>query len=252
MSKGFAHEIDYDLMINWDKRLSRELPFFLDLFRARGARRVIDVACGTGRHAAAFAAEGLDVVAADLSDEMIAVARSNFPGTGLDFRVLDMTRLADTFDPASFDACVSLGNSFPCLDGADEIDRALAAFAHILKPGGVLVIHMLNFARLVGKRTFFGPSPGSDPTRDALFLKVFDPHDDKVRITIFQLERTDTWDVRTQEGTLTIILPDQLTAALERAHFTNLTLYGAHNKSPFDPKESESLIMVAERSGSGG
>ena len=248
MPQDFAGEVDYDLMINWDKRLARELPFFLDLFRSHGVRRVIDVACGTGRHAAAFAAKGLDVVAADVSENMITAAKSNFPDAGVDFRLVDMTRLAETFDPASFDACVCLGNAFPCLETADQINRALSGFAHLLKPAGLLVIHMLNFSRLISGRTFRGPHPGSDPSRDALFLKVFDPVDDRIRVSVFQMERTHDWTVRVREGSLTPILPDQLTEALDRARFTHLTPYADHTKSPFDPTESDSLVMVARRS----
>lgn len=252
MPQAFAHNIDYDLMVNWPKRLAREVPFFLDLFRGHGVRRVIDVACGTGHHAAAFAAEGFDVVAADVSEDMIAVARSNFPDTPVDFRVLDMTRLDDTFAPASFDACVSLGNSFPCLESAADIDRALSGFARILRPGGVLVIHMLNFTRLTGARTFRGPHPGSDPTRDILFLKILDPRSDKIQITILQLEHADSWQLRSQTGSLTPILPDQLTQAARRAGFKELALFGAHDQSPFHPKESDSFIVVAYNEGSRG
>jgi len=253
LPQEFAGEVDYDLMVNWDKRLARELPFFLDLFRSQGARRVIDVACGTGRHAAAFAARGFDVVGADVSETMIARARDNFPDAGVDFRLVDMTRLPETFGPASFDACVCLGNAFPCLETADQIDRALSGFAHLLKPAGLLVIHMLNFTHLITGRTFRGPHPGSDPNRDALFLKIFDPVDDRheggrIRVSVFQLERTHNWTVRVREGSLTPILPDQLTAALHRARFTNITPYADHTKSPFNPKESDSLVMVARKS----
>ena len=42
----------YEAMIDWPKRLAGEGPFYRRLFGRHGVRSVIDVACGTGRHAA--------------------------------------------------------------------------------------------------------------------------------------------------------------------------------------------------------
>ena len=48
----------YELMINWTARLNRESPFFRKLFKNHGVKRVLDCACGTGRHAIEFAGWG--------------------------------------------------------------------------------------------------------------------------------------------------------------------------------------------------
>ena len=45
---------------------------FVARARRRGGRRLLDVACGTGRHALAFADLGYDVTASDLNDELLA------------------------------------------------------------------------------------------------------------------------------------------------------------------------------------
>jgi SAM-dependent methyltransferase len=44
----------YDALVDWSKRLAREEPFFRAVFEQVAARRVLDAACGTGRHAALF------------------------------------------------------------------------------------------------------------------------------------------------------------------------------------------------------
>ena len=61
----------YDAMIDWPKRLAHEGSFYRRVFEQHDVRSVVDVACGTGRHAAMFHSWGLRVEAADLSPAMI-------------------------------------------------------------------------------------------------------------------------------------------------------------------------------------
>lgn len=68
---------DYDRFVNWRERLAYELPFLEQQLTAASARRVLDVACGTGMHAIALAQRGYDVTGADLSAGMIERAREN-------------------------------------------------------------------------------------------------------------------------------------------------------------------------------
>jgi hypothetical protein len=55
----------YDAMIDWSKRLDHEGPFYRTLFERLSAKSVVDVACGTGHHAAMFHDWGLEVEASD-------------------------------------------------------------------------------------------------------------------------------------------------------------------------------------------
>ncbi|MBU7005927.1 class I SAM-dependent methyltransferase [Phosphitispora fastidiosa] len=80
---GFAS--DYDRMIDWEKRLTREAPFFKRLFAERVSGKVLDTACATGRHALMFGSWGLQVAASDASSEMIDRARANALNSGYDY-----------------------------------------------------------------------------------------------------------------------------------------------------------------------
>jgi len=68
----------YEAMIDWAKRLNAEAPFFRRLFEKHNVKRVADVACGTGRHAAMFHSWGLEVEGSDISPNMIDRARETF------------------------------------------------------------------------------------------------------------------------------------------------------------------------------
>ncbi|MCP4899573.1 MAG: class I SAM-dependent methyltransferase, partial [bacterium] len=68
----------YESIIDWPKRLANEEPLYRGLFGRVDAKSVLDVACGTGRHAAMFHGWGLRVEAADISPNMVERARSLF------------------------------------------------------------------------------------------------------------------------------------------------------------------------------
>ena len=85
--------LPYDVFVDWDARLSREMPFFESLFERVGVRRVLDVGCGSGMHAVSFAKSGLEVVGVDPSKGMLESARANALAAEVNIR----------FEPGVFD-----------------------------------------------------------------------------------------------------------------------------------------------------
>jgi len=102
--------------------------------RNPGARTLLDVACGTGKHLehlrGRYDAEGLD-----LDPELLAIARERLPGIPL--HQGDMT----TFELGRrFDAVICLFSSIGYARTVEDLNRAVAAMAGHLEPGGVLVV----------------------------------------------------------------------------------------------------------------
>ncbi|MDT0566725.1 class I SAM-dependent methyltransferase [Streptomyces sp. DSM 3412] len=103
--------------------------------RLPGASSLLDIACGTGAHLAAFRERYDHVEGLELSDAMLTIARSRLPAvpfTRGDMRDFDLGR--------RFDAAVCLFGSIGYVDSADELDATLHCFARHLTPGGVLVV----------------------------------------------------------------------------------------------------------------
>lgn len=99
-----------------------------------GRRRLLDVACGSGRHIEylreAFEAEGLDV-----SQEMLAIACKRNPG--VTFHHADMTdfELGHTFD-----VITCLFSSIGYLKTLDKVVKAVSCMARHLTPDGLLIV----------------------------------------------------------------------------------------------------------------
>ena len=119
----------------------RQARFIVRALALRRGERVLDVACGFGRHSAELARRGLRVTGADLSSAMLAEARRLWRGRpGLGFVRADMRRLPFR---ARFDAAACMFTSFGYFAHRDNL-RALCRIIAALKPGGRLLVDQPN------------------------------------------------------------------------------------------------------------
>lgn len=125
----------------------------VEQFTARLARlcpapaRILDLGCGTGEIAAAISQRGYPVTACDFAEEMMAVARSNYARTPVNWVGLDPEWKALPFADASFDAIVA-SSVFEYLD---DVQRVATELSRVLRPEGVLLLTVPNPCNLVRK-----------------------------------------------------------------------------------------------------
>jgi ubiquinone/menaquinone biosynthesis C-methylase UbiE len=112
-------------------------------FPAHG--KVCDIGGGPGRYALELAKQGYTVTLLDLSDELIALAKSKFKELGLeaDGFIVDDARNLSQFASNSYDAALLMGPMYHLID---PIDRAnvLKELKRILKPGGIALVTYIN------------------------------------------------------------------------------------------------------------
>jgi len=240
---------DYDRFVNWEGRLAHELPFLERLFAEHGVVRVLDAACGTGHHAIALARRGYQAAGADLSAAMIEQARRNAAAAGVEaqFAVAGFGALAALGQ--TFDAVLCLGNSLPHLLTEEALAEALADFAAVLHPGGLVVIQNRNFDRVWRQRErLMGPQSHREGEQEWLFVRFYDFHDETITFNMIRLRRDgQAWTQDVESTELRPIFRDDLAAALGRAGFVQAAFHGGYDGSPFDPARSGDLIAVAQK-----
>jgi len=136
----------WDELIDWDSRASSEGDFFIQVLKDRGAKRVLDVAAGTGFHSVQLMEAGFDVVTADGSPEMLAKAFENGRRRGHILRTTQADwRWLNRDIYGRYDAVVCLGNSFTHLFRENDRRKALAEFYSALNHDGVLILDQRNY-----------------------------------------------------------------------------------------------------------
>jgi ubiquinone/menaquinone biosynthesis C-methylase UbiE len=124
-----------------DRDAERAVSLILRTVPFQRGWRVLDVACGAGRHARAFEAAGGRCTGVDLSLTLLRLARqvTTAPLVRADMRQLPIR-------PASMDLTVNLFTSFGYFDRDSEHTAALNEMIGTVRPRGWFVIDFLNAA----------------------------------------------------------------------------------------------------------
>ncbi|MEO0180324.1 MAG: class I SAM-dependent methyltransferase [candidate division WOR-3 bacterium] len=139
----------YDPLSREGKRRINLLADLVEEYLEPSGGLVLDVGCGMGVSSAALIAGGYEkVVGIDIQEEYITKARKFAQESGLpaEFRLMDIRKLE--FPPESFDAVAMLSNPLPHWD-MNEMERILSECHRVLRPGGWIMIHYLDWIGLL-------------------------------------------------------------------------------------------------------
>ena len=102
----------------------RETAFVVDALGLRDGDRVLDLACGHGRHAVALAQRGMVVTGQDLNEDYLRMAREDAARAGVEIETVhgDMREIPFTDE---FDAVINMFTAFGYFDSEDEDVRVL-------------------------------------------------------------------------------------------------------------------------------
>lgn len=139
----------YDLIYR-DKDYAGEAGFIATLIEQYAPRqndppvRILDLACGTGRHAIELAAMGYVVEGSDISVGMVAVARNSTKERGLDVRFHECSfQTADAIQ-GSFDVVLAMFAALGYLTDFADFELTLNKVASKLAPGGIFIFDVWN------------------------------------------------------------------------------------------------------------
>jgi len=239
----------YAALVDWSRRLEREGPFFRDVFTGADVRTVLDLACGTGHHAAQFASWGLSVAGLDASAEMIRYCHEQH---GESERMRWGMRRFEDLDQieGQFDAVTCLGNSLSLLPDVEAVRTAIGHMARLLRHGGVIVIQVLNCWRLAD-----GPLHWQKLRRvkvdgaERAILKGVHRAGRRAFVDLVMHDSDATGAVLEARSTPMLALEaEPLLNHLRNEGCREVQVFGDHERSQFDRATSNDLIVVARRS----
>ena len=247
----------YDAVINWKKRLARELPLLAGLARQAGGR-VLVPACGTGGHVVALAQQGFDMLGFDADEGMVETTRRKIEAARAEIEAAGgraEVRLL-TFENAitlevEFGAAFCLGNPLPGLSGNDQLLSALRGVASALVPGGIFLTQNLNYdLRWKQKVSQFPLLTGETPGEEILLVKVAEYHADYINFHAMFLARekpAGKWQEQHRTSRQIPLFQKLLTDIATQAGLGEFTSWGDFNHTPFDIEKSHDLILAARK-----
>jgi len=226
---------------------SEILAFLRESFR--GARSVLDAACGTGTYAEELVEDGRRVVGIDLDERMIAKAVAKSAGKesagSPEYRVGDMLKLKDRFGP-EFDGLACIGNSLVHLGSRASVREALEGFHAVLAPKGRLVVQIVNFDRVAARGIRELPTLRGG---GAELVRRYLPSGDAGSL-VFETElvvsRPDGEAFRSTQGIPLLSLSSgELVGFAESSGFRGIELFGSYGRARYIAEESFLTILSA-------
>jgi 2-polyprenyl-3-methyl-5-hydroxy-6-metoxy-1,4-benzoquinol methylase len=226
-----------------------ECDFFEEEIGYNKQCRILDIACGTGRHSIEMARRGYKVTGIDLSDSLLSRAREKAREQNL---VLDL-RKQDARDlpfSGEFDLALMIcEGAFPLME-TDEMNYAiLRGAANALKPGGKLVFTTLNglfplfhsVKDFIASNTAEGNATSAQNTFD---LMTFRDHN----ITTFEDDSGNKKELDCNER---YYVPSEISWLLKSLNFSKTDIYGARlgafsRKDRLTTEDFE-MLVIAER-----
>lgn len=127
------------------ERTLAEVDFIERALGLEPGMRVLDTACGHGRHLVELAARGYRVTGVDLDPYSLDLARKAAEERGVSERVsLRRGDLRETPFVEEFDAAFNYFTSFGYFESEAEDERALHSVACALEPGGRFLLETIN------------------------------------------------------------------------------------------------------------
>lgn len=135
----------YDVFCQ-EKDTEKECNFLEEIFKRflrDKPRKILDIACGTGRHAIILAKRGYKVVGVDISEDMIEIAKAKSAKekSEIKFYVMDMRQLHLN---EKFDVCISMYESIDYILKNEEIKKTFSKIREHLNKGGLFIFDVKN------------------------------------------------------------------------------------------------------------
>lgn len=252
----------YDVIIDWEKRLKKELPDLIRLFKKEHVRKIVDVTSSTGEHAIALAKKSFEVFGLERSRLMYEFSEKKkivlplFVKKKVHFFYGAYKNLMEELH--DFDAAILLGNALPHVTYGNR--DILKEAQNVLKPkNSLLVLQIINFDKILrvnmGLRHFSIKKTHLAYEQEHAFVGFYTK--ERGKILVYNLAIFDfggnKWAFKGIRSTPVIYIGQkEISQRLKNLGFSKIQFYGSLDNNslfagPFKPLESDWLNVVAKR-----
>lgn len=226
--------------ILYKNRDMQEAEFFLqnlvNKLKLAPGQKLIDLACGKGRHSIFLSKLGFDVTGVDLSAQSIAAAKT-FENDHLHFEVQDIRKLPYR---GSFDVALNLFTSFGYFDCDDTNQLVVNQVYDALKPGGLCVIDFMNVNYVLPLL-----KKEEQKTIDGITFTIHKKvENDMIVKEIMFSDQGNDFHFHEE---VQVLKREDFERWFRVSGFTLESTWGSYQLEPYHPETSERLILVARK-----
>lgn len=158
----------------WTENTVNEVDFIIKTLGLTGSERILDLACGYGRHSLEFAKRGYEVVGADITKCYVDDANKNAKKLGVNAKFIQ-SDIRDVSFENEFDVVLNLADgAIGYLENDEENEKIFDVVARALKKGGK---HFCDIGNAEHAEHYF-PTTHYDVGEKSLSLAEFDYNKD--------------------------------------------------------------------------
>lgn len=224
----------------YKNRNDQEAKDFLDLLLTRIhlplSSKVLDLACGKGRHSIHLNQRGYDVIGVDLSEENIIFCKK-FENDRLQFYRHDMRHVLRI---NYFDAVFNLFTSFGYFEREHENELVIQSAAKNLQTGGYFIIDYLNS---------YSAEKKLEPSQTKVIEGISFQIDKKIEDgnIIKNITFTDQGKSFQFKEQVRLLYPEDFLRFFAKAGLNVLNVYGDYSLDQFNIEQSKRLIFVTRK-----
>ncbi|MCL1807793.1 MAG: class I SAM-dependent methyltransferase [Oscillospiraceae bacterium] len=228
----------------WTEDTENQVDFIIKTLGLTGKERILDLACGFGRHSLSLARRGFSVVGVDLTQSLIEDAVQSAKASGLTVEFIH----ADTLDlrvENEFDVVLNLADGMLGTFEEDEENlRFFDVIARALKPGGKHLMDVCNAEHAeqffpkrhwkVGSKMISLPDFDWDPVRRRMLFTDWG-------LTFGEIAMPPDNIQKDTEGTR-LYTKAELTAILQDRKMRVVQTFSNYYGKPATPKELQLMV----------
>ncbi|MCW9065916.1 MAG: methyltransferase domain-containing protein [Ignavibacteriaceae bacterium] len=201
--------------------------------------KILDMACGSGRHAIIFAKKRFDVTAVDLSERLLSEAKENSDQNSvkIDFVLTDILDFETT---RRFNLALNLFTSFGYFDDDEDNFRVILKAYDLLTDGGYFVIDYFNKNYLL--KNLIPTSVFSENGLRITQNRLIEAN--RVRKNIFIESNGSTQEFY---ESVRLYSYEEMITYIKKAGFNIFNEFGGYNGNYFNKESSPRLIIIAKK-----
>jgi ubiquinone/menaquinone biosynthesis C-methylase UbiE len=222
-------------------RVRHDTACLWDRLQLRPQARVVDVGCGHGRYALAFAEHGADVVGVDSAVSLLQQAKRFGSEGGVPARWVQGDIRSIPLRRASCSGVVVM-DALGFFEAEDENEQVLAEASRILEPGGGLAVKVVNGEPMLASFRY-----ADREERDGVVVTLsrsltLEPPRMIERVSVSGSRGTGQYERRQR-----LYRADELSAAAKRVGLTIVGVFADACGAVFEPTTSPSMWLIAQR-----